>query len=265
MAEDVWTRGDAYERYMGRWGRLVAAEFVPWLRVPAGGRWLDAGCGTGALAATVLGVAEPAEVAGIDASVGFVAHARGQVSDPRARFEVGDAQALPYPDDRFDAAVSGLVVNFLPEPERALREFVRVVAPGGVVAAYVWDYAEGMGMIRSFWTAALALDPDRGSEAALFPLCRPGPLEELWTGAGLREVAVEAIEVATVFRDFADFWTPFLAGVGPAPAYVVSLGEEHRADLRERLRASLPVAEDGSIALKARAWAVRGLVGPEKS
>lgn len=253
---DVWKVGDAYEAYVGRWSRRVAEAFVSRLAVPAGARWLDVGCGTGALTEAVL-AADPAEVVGVDPSEGFLATARARITDPRATFRVGDAQAL---SGSFDAVVSGLTLNFVPEPGRAAAEFARVVTPGGVAAAYVWDYADGMAMMRAFWDAATALDPAATAldEGRRFPVCRPEPLARLWTDAGLEQVMVEAIEVPTVFAGFDDYWSPFLGGQGPAPGYVMSLPEEHRAALRNRLLADLPTAADGTIALMARAWMVRG-------
>lgn len=256
----IWNVGDAYERYVGRWSRPVAELFVRRLGVPTGGRWLDVGCGTGALTATVLRIGDPAEVHGVDPSDGFLAHARREIDDARARFSVGDARALPFPDGRFDAVVSGLVLNFVPQPEAAVAELARVAAPGGVVGAYLWDYADGMQMIKHFWEAAAASDPAAAEldEGRRFPLCRPEALRSLWTGAGLTGVEVEPVEVPTRFRDLDDYWTPFLGGQGPAPGYVSTLDEDRRAALQALLRERLPVASDGSIALSARAWAVRG-------
>jgi SAM-dependent methyltransferase len=244
----------------------LAREFVPWLGLPPGGRWLDAGCGTGALTRLVLGLASPALVLGIDRSEGFVRYARQQVRDDHAMFAVGDAQALPVSDGSCDAVVCGLVLNFIPDQPRALAEMVRVVRSGGVVACYVWDYAGQMQMMRYFWHAAAALDPEaaRLDEGVRFPVCRPGPLERLFAESGLRGVQVRAIDAPTHFRDFDDYWSPFLGGQGPAPGYVMSLSEERRVSLRERIRAALPVAEDGSIPLMARAWAVRGFVSGDR-
>jgi SAM-dependent methyltransferase len=257
---EVWNIGEAYEHYVGRWSRRVAELFVRRLGVPAGLRWLDVGCGSGALMTAVLQAGEPVEVQGIDPSDGFLAHARRQIDDPRARFSAGDARALPFPDGRFHAVVSGLVLNFVPEPAVAAAELARVAAPGGVVAAYVWDYADGMQMIRQFWDAATALDPAAAEkdEDRRFPLCRPDPLHSLWTGSGLTGVGVEPIEVSTRFRDFDDYWSPFLGGQGPAPGYVGTLDDNSRAALRTLLHERLPVARDGSITLSARAWVVRG-------
>lgn len=258
---DIWASGEAYEPYVGRWSRAVARELLAWLEVPAGGRWLDVGSGTGALSGTILEVAAPAEVVGIDQSAGYVAYARQRLPSPGVRFEVGDARALPVESAAFDAVVSGLVLNFVPDPAAAVAEMARAARPGGVVGVYVWDYADGMELMRRFWDAAVALDPaagelDEGSRFAT--VCRPEALADLWRGAGLRGIETRAIDVPTRFRDFDDYWTPFLGGQGSAPGYVSTLSAERQATLRERLRADLSVAADGSIELTARAWAVRG-------
>ncbi|HZH28280.1 MAG TPA: class I SAM-dependent methyltransferase [Azospirillaceae bacterium] len=261
QAKEIWAVGDAYEAYVGRWSRLVAREFIERLGAPSGLRWLDVGCGTGALSQTVLDRCAPAALAGIDPSEGFIAHARRHTTDPRAEFRVGDARTLPVEDAAFDIAVSGLVLNFVPDPAKAVAEMTRAVRPlTGVVSAYVWDYAGEMQMMRHFWDAAVALDPTARDkiEGSRFPLCRPEPLRDLWLGAGLGEVEVRAIDAPTVFRDFDDYWSPFLGGQGPAPAYCMSLPLDKRHALRERLRSTLPSKPDGSIRLIARAWAVRG-------
>ncbi len=261
VRQDVlWASGAIYEPYVGRWSRLVAPNFIAWLDISPGKRWLDVGCGTGALSASILDHAEPREVVGIDPSPGFIAYAQEHARDSRARFEVGDAQALPFPDGAFDAAGSGLVLNFVPEPDLAVREMTRVTRPGGAVAAYVWDYAGRMELMRHFWDAAVSLNPaardlDEGRRS---PLCQPGPLGDLFRRARLGDVQVQAIDIPTVFRDFDDYWLPFLGGQAPAPRYAMSLDDDRRAALRERIRAGLPIEPDGSIHLIARAWAVRG-------
>lgn len=257
---DVWASGAAYEPYVGRWSRQVAREFLSWLAVPPERRWLDVGCGTGALTEMILALAAPSQVDGVDASEGYVAYAREQVRDPRARFQVAEARALPSPADAYDAAVSGLVLNFVPEPERAVAEMARVARAGAPVAAYVWDYAGKMELMRHFWDAAVALDPAAREldEGRRFPICRPEPLAALFQKAGLDGVETRAIDVPTIFRDFDDYWSPFLGGQGPAAGYAMSLAEERRAALRERIRTRLPIGADGSIHLLARAWAVRG-------
>jgi SAM-dependent methyltransferase len=256
----VWGSGAAYEPYVGRWSRLVACEFLKWLDVPSSVRWLDVGCGTGALSETILTQTAPAEVCGIDPSEGYLSLAREQVRDPRAHFEVGDARQLPVTAAVYDVVVSGLVLNFIPDLTGGIAEMVRVTKPGGTVAAYVWDYAGKMELIRYFWNAAVALKPEaRGrDEGRRFPICQPESLRNLFVEAGLHEIEGRAIDVPTHFRDFEDYWSPFLGGQFPAPDYAMSLSEEDRVALRERIRATLPFAEDGTIRLIARAWAVRG-------
>jgi SAM-dependent methyltransferase len=256
--KDHWASGNDYEPYVGRWSRLVAREFIDWLGVPKGRAWLDVGCGTGALTLTVLQIADPSKAKGLDRSEGFVAYARAKITDKRADFEVADAQALPVEDKSYDVAVSGLVLNFVPQPEKMIAEMTR--ASRGLVALYVWDYADGMQMMRHFWDAAAALEPEAAKldEGPRFVGCQPEPLKELFESQGLKDVQVRPIEVPTVFKDFDDYWLPFLGGQGPAPTYAMSLSEERRAALREKIRAGLPIAGDGSIPLTARAWAVKG-------
>ena len=263
MPAEVWENAESLERYVGRWSRLVAREFVAWLQVPPGSRWLDVGCGSGALTETALAEAEPESIEGVDTSEAFVAYAASRVTDPRASFAVADAQALDRPDAVYDAVASSLVLNFLPDPARGAAEMRRVARPGGVVAGYVWDYAGEMQLMRRFWDAAAELDPAAADldEGRRMAGCNPADLEALFSGAGLEEVETRAIDVPTVFADFDDYWSPFEGGQGPAPGYCVSLPPDRRAALRERLRETLPAAPDGSISLVARAWAVRGTSG----
>jgi SAM-dependent methyltransferase len=258
---EVWASGAAYEPYVGRWSRLVAKEFLTWLKVKPEARWLDVGCGTGALSQTILGQAKPLEVTGIDPSEGFVSYARQQVSDINVNFVVGDARALPFPDGSYDAVVSGLVLNFVPEPEKAVTEMARVAKPGSTVAAYVWDYADKMELMRYFWNAVIALNAGAVGldESRRFSLCQPEPLGELFRAAGVGDVEVRAIDAPTVFRNFDDYWSPFLGGQEPAPSYAMSLSEEDRNELRDYIHNHLPINSDSSIDLVARAWAVRGM------
>ena len=258
--KDVWASGDAYEPYVGRWSRLIARQFVEWLGMSPGGTWLDVGCGTGALCETILANASPHQVTGIDPSEGFVSFARHKMTDQRAAFRVGDAQALDVLSGSFDAAVAGLVINFVPDQANAIAEMRRATRPGGIVGAYVWDYAGEMQMMRTFWDAAVALDPSAlpFDEGRRFPLCHPQPLNTLFQDAGLTVVTVRAIDVPTIFKDFDDYWTPLLGGQAPAPGYCMSLSEDRRVALRDHIRARLPAKDDGSIHLIARAWAVRG-------
>jgi ubiquinone/menaquinone biosynthesis C-methylase UbiE len=255
---DSWAGADRYERYVGRWSRAVAAELVDRLEVPPGLRWLDVGCGTGALTSAVLAAASPSHVFGIDATADFVRHAAGTTQDPRVLFGVADAQALPVRDGGVDTVVSGLVLNFVPDRARALAEMRRVVATGGLVAVYVWDYPGEMQLMKHFWETAAELDPAASAvdEARRFAFCNPESLAEMFATAGFDDVHVDAIVVPTVFEDFDDYWSPFLAGQAPAPSYVASLSVEQRAALEAALAARLPVSAGGSIRLTARAWAV---------
>jgi SAM-dependent methyltransferase len=257
-----WSAEQGYEARVGRWSRLVASAFLEWLALPRGGRWLDLGCGTGMLARTVLNQAAPRRVVGIDPLEGSLAHARGQVAEGRAGFLRGTAEQLPFPGDAFDAAVSGLALNFFSDEPGALREMMRVVRAKGTVAAYVWDFADGMELMRHFWDAARALAPETAARdpGARFPLCKPEPLARLFRDGGLDRVETLALDVPTVFADFDDYWLPMPIGRGSIPDCCQSLSEAQREALAARLRESLPIAADGSIRLSARAWAVRGVV-----
>lgn len=257
---DRWLSGSAYESYIGRWSRLVAPGFLDWLAIPPARRWLDAGCGTGALTEAILARCAPSSVVGVDPSESFVAHVRTTLVDPRVTFEIGTAAETGLDDGDVDVVVSALVLNFVPDLSAALAEARRVLSPGGTVAGYVWDYAEGMELLRRFWDAAVAVEPEaRGmDEAVRFGHVAAEPLAAAFAAAGLSAVDVRPIDVRTVFVDFDDLWTPFLGGTGVGPAFVASLGEAARDALREQLRASLEAEPDGSIRLMARAWAVRG-------
>lgn len=257
---DKWTDGDAYEMYVGRWSRKIGAEFLSCLDVPSGQRWLDLGCGTGALTSQILRTRSPRSVVGVEPSEDFLSLARQQVTDERAEFRQGSGASIPLEDGAVDAAVSGFVLNFIPDQPKALGELIRTVVPGGTIAAYVWDYAGHAQFIRYFWDAAIALDPSvrEKDEGVRFPICRPGPLAGLFAGAGLKDVAVMPIDVPTPFKDFDDYWTPFLSGVAPAPGHCVSLDATTRDRLKARLEEMLPTDPDGMILLSARAWAVRG-------
>ena len=256
---DTWEQGDPYEQYVGRWSRQVAPRFLSWLAVPSARRWLDVGCGTGALCAAIADQCAPVSVVGIEPSQGFL-DAAGKRLGKRAELHQGNAQAIPLANASVDATVSGLVLNFVPDAPAGLAEMARVTRDGGVIGAYVWDYAGKMELMRYFWDAAAALDPQavKLDEGPRFPLCKPDALSALFKRAGLSEVGTTAIDVPTPFVSFEDYWRPFLGGQGPAPAYAMSLEEPRRERLRERIRECLPQQSDGSISLIARAWAVRG-------
>lgn len=258
---DTWERGSPYEQYVGRWSRQVAPLFLSWLDVPDEQRWLDVGCGTGALCAAILDRCSPSTVTGIEPSEGFLKTARENLAD-RAALHQGTATAIPLGDASVDVVVSGLVLNFVPDQHAALLEMARVAGQGSTIAAYVWDYAGKMELMQYFWDAAVELDPAAATmdQGARFSLCRPDALETLFAGAGLEDVKVRAIDIPMVFTSFDDYWQPFLGGQGAAPAYAMSLEAAARARLRDRIEECLPTAANGSISLTARAWALRASV-----
>lgn len=258
---DTWERGDPYEQYVGRWSRRVAPRFLSWLNAPARRRWLDVGCGTGALSAAILDRCSPVSVVGVEPSEGFLEKAKEQLG-ARVLLRRGSAAEIPLDARSVDVTVSGLVLNFVPDGRAAVSEMARVTAAGGTIAAYVWDYAGKMELLRHFWDAAVELDPDAAKldEGVRFPVCRPEALRELFASAGLHGTDVTAIDITTPFASFEDYWRPFLGGQGPAPAYAMALDETARARLRDRIRGRIPLQADGSISLTARVWAGRGAV-----
>lgn len=258
--DDSWALGDAYEAYMGRWSRLVAREFLHWLFPEPWSHWLEVGCGTGALTSTICHLAQPSSVVASDQSVSFVEHTRRNVTDPRVSPVAAAADALPRRTGGFDVIVSGLVLNFIPDPSAALGAMRERVRPGGSVAAYVWDYAGGIEFLRHFWEEAVSLDPGASAvdESRRFGAWQLTHLTSLFDAAGLAEVRAGTLTVPTTFANFEDYWRPFLGGTGPAPSYVLSLSPPDRQHLAERLKARLPCARDGSIRLEARALAVSG-------
>lgn len=258
---DKWTSGTDYDKWMGRWSRLLADEFLSWLNPPSKLRWLDVCCGSGVLTEAVIKRCAPARVAGIDASPQQIEFASAHRARSVVNFETGDAMALPFPEASFDIAVCGLGLNYVPDPERALREMCRVTGPGRVIAVYVWDYAEGARFLREFWDAAAAVDRQASAydQAHRFPLCNPEALRKLFERAGLEKVHVRSLDITTRFANFDDYWQPILTGQGSAPGYLATRDEHMRNAIREPLRESLTTGSDGAIELPARAWAVRGL------
>jgi SAM-dependent methyltransferase len=251
-----------YERFMGRWSRLLAAQFAQFLSIGEQDSVLDVGCGIGSLSFAIADAYPAARVTGVDPSTAFVRDAQTRARHERPQFMVGDAQALQFADATFDKTVSQLVLNFVPAREKALDEMVRVTRPGGVVAAAVWDYGDGMSMLRVFWDEAVALDPPLAArDERNMALCKRGELAALWRAKGLERVEDRPIVIDLMFSSFDDYWQPFLGGQGPAGAYVASLAEPRRALLEARLRDRLLSSRrDGPFALQARAWAVKGTV-----
>jgi SAM-dependent methyltransferase len=258
----MFSAGDAYERFMGRWSGELAPLLVKFAGVVNGEAVLDVGSGTGALTAAVAAAAPSSRIIGIDPAAPYVAFAQARHSGKSIQFEVGDAQQLRFRDRSFDRTISLLVLNFIPDPAKALTQMIRVTRPGGTVAAAVWDYGQGMEMLRVFWDEAVALNPaaDARDEQHM-PLCRRGDLGVLWREHRLMDVSEEALTIRTRFSTFDDYWLPFLDEQGPAGAYVAALAGSEREQLRLRLRRRLlGDGPDHPIELAARAWAVRGIV-----
>ena len=260
--DPMFSGGDRYERFMGRWSRELAPALVKLADVRDGDAVLDVGSGTGALSAAVAAAAPSSRIVGIDPAASYVAFARQRHPGDRIRFEVGDAQHLRFGDATFDRTLSLLVLNFIPDRTRALNEMIRVTRPGGVVASAVWDYGQGMEMLRVFWDEAAALDPAASArDERHMPLSRDGELEAFWRAHRLRDVSARALSIRARFSSFDDYWSPFLEKQGPAGDYVEDLRPGQREQLRLRLRKRLlGDGPDRPIVLDARAWAVRGTV-----
>jgi SAM-dependent methyltransferase len=263
MTPQEWSSAEPYEPFMGRWSRLLASEVLAWLDPLPGLRWVDVGCGTGAMSEALLNNAAPLSLLGIDPSAAYLAEAQARLEDRRVTFSIAESTALPLADSSVDQVVCALVLNFVPDAAVAMGEMRRVLVSGGRVTAYLWDYSDGMQMLRRFWDAAVLEDPAAAplDEGTRFPICRPDSLQECFGEAGLEDLELQSVEVPTIFRDFDDYWAPFQGGQGPAPAYCATLPDEARDHLRARLQATLPSQPDGTIKLTARAWAVSGIRG----
>lgn len=252
----MFTGPQAYERFMGRWSRILAAQFVDFVGIHSAEQVLDVGCGTGALSAAILALYPDAVVTGIDPSAAFVEYAR--VSLPSATVSVGSATKLSFPAHSFDRSLACLVLNFVENPAQALDQMYRVTKPGGRVAAAVWDHAGGMMMLRVFWEVADAVDPSEKTHEPQALLDRDA-LIKLWTKAGLQKIETATLRMRLPFESFDDYWQPFLLGQGPAGSYVRTLSPVMREEIANHLRRKLLGEQrDGPFTLEARAWAVRG-------
>ena len=259
--KEKWTSGDAYEIWMARWSRLLAPRFLDWLEVPPGAAWLDLCCGTGILSQAIAERGAPSRVVGIDRAAPLIDFARQHRAGPKIKYQLGDATGLPLPDQSFDACVCGLGLNFIADPAKALQELRRVTRLGGAIGAYVWEYSGQARFLREFWDAAAAVDPEavQFDQGRRFPICTPEGLRSALVEAGLENIAVRPLDIITHFKNFEDYWSPFLLGQGSGPTYLEQRDERIRTAIRERLSATLPVNPDGSIDLGARALAVRAL------
>jgi SAM-dependent methyltransferase len=244
---------ESYDRFMGRYSRLLSPQLADLAVVRGGQRVLDVGCGPGALTAELVTRLGSAAVAAVDPSEPFVAAARAR--NPGVNVVHASAERLPFPDREFDAALAQLVVHFMSDPVAGLAEMARVTRRDGVVVACVWDHGGGQGPLSLFWQAAHELDPGAHDESHLSG-AREGHLAELFEAAGLHGIEQTALSADLEHASFDEWWEPFTHGVGPAGSYVASLDPEQRAGLREQCRTLLP---DGPFVVTARAWAARGL------
>jgi SAM-dependent methyltransferase len=250
--------GAAYERFMGAWSQLVGSRFLDWLAPSTGWRWLDVGCGNGAFTEMLVDRCLPSAVHGIDPSEAQLAFARTRPAARLARFQIGDAMALPFPDDAVDAAVMPLVIFFVPEPAIGVAEMARVVRPGGVVAAYAWDLPGGgfpyQALLDSLREMGISAPEPPNPDASRLEV-----LHELWTGAGLTAVETREITVERSFADFEDYWATVLTSPS-AGEKLKAMPPEVRTRLTTLIRSRLPADPSGRITCTARANAVKGRV-----
>jgi SAM-dependent methyltransferase len=259
-AETFRIAAEAYDRHVGRYGAPLATALVDFAGVKRGMRALDVGCGTGALTSVLVQRLGASAVSAVDPSEPFAAACRTRL--PGVEVRVGAAEALPFEDGSFDAALTQLVVNFMSDAEAGVCELARVTRPDGVVASCVWDYGGGMTLLRAFWDAAREVEPERGAaadEASVMRWCREGELAELWHAAGLRNVRLGVLDASARYADFEDLWAPFPTGVAPSGAFCASLDDAGRTALHDAYRRRLGLG-DGPFELTARAWAVAGIV-----
>jgi SAM-dependent methyltransferase len=258
------TDGTAYERLMGRWSARLAKELIAFAGLEIGDRVIDIGCGTGSLAAALAARSEPATIVGLDISPAYIAYAAEHYVDPRLSFIVGDATAIDLPAAAFDRAYSLLALNFMSDPRRALAGMRRLVRPGGVVAAAVWDFPGGLVYQRIFWDTAAALDPaadDARARHYSSPLTRPGELADALAAAGLRDVEAGSLTMRIDYTDFADYWQPIANAQGPVGDYVKRLPRDRLEGLSGAVRrAYLAGSSDGPRSMTATAWAARSVV-----
>ncbi|HET9056189.1 MAG TPA: class I SAM-dependent methyltransferase [Chitinophagaceae bacterium] len=259
LIKDKWKNGDSYEYFMGRWSALMAIKFIQWLNISPNKNWLDVGCGTGALSEVIEKYTNPSNLSGIDSSTGFIEKAKQRIS-MNQDFKVGNVENLPFDNQKFDVVVSGLALNFFPSIENALLELKRVTKPKGVIAAYVWDYAEKMEFLRYFWNVASQIDPSSKNldEGIRFTICNSENLIQEFIKIGLIEVESSFLDIETVFENFDDYWNPFLGGQGPAPSFLYSLSKKTQIELKDKIRERIYFEPDGSIKLIARALVIKG-------
>jgi ubiquinone/menaquinone biosynthesis C-methylase UbiE len=256
--ENFFTDGEAYERRMGRWSRIVGEVFLDWLAVPNGLRWIDVGCGNGAFTEVLIARCAPSAVSGVDPSEGQLSYARTRPGTKLAEFRVGDAQALPYPDRSFDAAAMALAISFVPDPVKAATEMARVVRQSGWVATYMWDLPGGGLPVEPMYRALKSLGVSvsvPGTEVS-----RQDNMRAVWEEAGLQSIDSRVIRIPISYADFNDFWQSYSVPEGPAGMAIRKMSPSQIEQLKAALREELPTGPDGHIAYEAFANAVKGRV-----
>lgn len=258
-ADKLFTDGEAYERLMGRWSRLVGEQFLDWLDTAKNLNWLDVGCGNGAFTEVLISRCAPTAVTAIDPSEDQLAFARTRPGVRLADFRVADAQNLPFADSSFDFAAMALVITFLPDPGRAVAEMKRVVRPGGWVASYMWDIPGGGVPVHPIYLAMESMGIASGRPANHAASARDA-MQKFWQEAGLESVETCTIRIPTAYSSFDDFWASNVVPIGPQGKIIADMPESVRDELRLRLREHLPVSPDGHIFYQAFANAVKGRV-----
>jgi ubiquinone/menaquinone biosynthesis C-methylase UbiE len=263
IKNNSWSGSKAYDEFMGKWSLLVARKFLGWLGesdIIENKKWLDVGCGTGVLSYEIANTSQPTSVLGIDPSAQYLPKYSDQSSDI-IEFKVGSGNKLPVNQSEFDFIVSALALNFMSNKIESIKEMLRVLKPGGIIALYVWDYAEKMEFLRYFWDGVIKTDSSsiKFDEAQLFPICNIDNLTELFSSCGVNSIITKEIIIDTTFSNFDEYWTPFLGGQGPAGNYLQLHDEKKRKKIRDRVKEHLPISDDGTINLIARAFAIKGV------
>ena len=255
---DTYTQ---YDDFMGRWSRQVAIQFLDWIAVERGLGWLDVGCGAGMLAQTVIKNCEPSSVTGADPLEKSIAAAKQHPDNKDIQLEIGDAQDLPFEDSKFDAVVSGLMIKFVPDKVKAIEEMKRVARAGSVIALYDWDMDSNMNTTRHFWGAVADIIPDRADDHSTVrtPMTEIDSIAKLFEAAGAKGVQKNTIAFTTQFHDLDDYWNPITRNSQNVGRFYKTMTDEQRKAVHERLKQTLPFAEDGSISFESRAVAVKGI------
>ena len=252
---------ERYDNFMGRWSREVASQFLDWIDVGKDLNWLDVGCGAGMLAQSVIETRSPSGITGVDPLEDSIIAARQHSNNAGINFEIGDAQGLPFPDAQFDTVISGLMIKFVPDKPEAIREMKRVARAGGTIALYDWDMDSNMNTTRHFWSAVAEIVPERMKDRATdrTPMTEVESISSYFEQAGLKNVEQRTISFETRFRDLKDYWSPITNNAQNVGRFYDSLSEDQRSAVFERLKTTLPFADNGSISFESRAVAVKGI------